>query len=246
MRKKLFVAVLVGAIAALAGAGPNVAFTRLADGFDYPVGAPNAEGYYKARGFRANGHLGDDWNGARGGDTDLGDPVYSIGHGVVTFAKDVRMGWGNVILVRHAYSENGRVQYIDSLYGHLDKILVREGQQVARGQKIGTIGTAHGQYDAHLHFEVRKNLSIGMMRAQYARDYSNYFNPSTFIADRRSLKGGNRIMTVAMNTYNDHRTYQPARFDPIGARTAAEAAGMAPGKKGGRLFQVKRFGDLGE
>src|SRR5204863_434546 len=88
----------------------ETAFTKLANGFDFPVGIPDAQGYYKARGFRSQGHLGEDWDGVRGGDTDRGDPVYSIGDGMVVFARDCHMGWGNVIIVRHAYRENGSVK----------------------------------------------------------------------------------------------------------------------------------------
>ncbi|MCB1091937.1 MAG: peptidoglycan DD-metalloendopeptidase family protein, partial [Verrucomicrobiae bacterium] len=92
----------------------------VADGFDYPVGKPNAAGYRKARGFYPNGHLGEDWNGDGGGNTDRGDPIYAIGHGVVVYSDDFKMGWGNVVIIRHAYREkNGQIAYIDSLYGHL-------------------------------------------------------------------------------------------------------------------------------
>ena len=89
----------------------ETASTRLADGFDFPVGKPDAEGYYKARGFRSGGHMGEDWDGIRGGDTDLNDPIYSIGDGIVVFARDVHLGWGNVVIVRHAYRENGEVKH---------------------------------------------------------------------------------------------------------------------------------------
>ena len=179
----------------------ETAFTRLADGFDFPVGKPDAQGYYKARGFRSHGHLGEDWDGMRGGDTDLGDPIYSIGDGVVVFARDCHMGWGNVIIVRHSYRESGTIKNIVALYGHLNGMFVHRGQAVARGQKIATMGTAHGLYDAHLHLEIRKNIEIGMSRAAFARDFSNYYDPSQFIASHRHLQTSGGTYRVAMNTF---------------------------------------------
>ena len=177
------------------------AFTKLADGFDFPIGKPDAQGYYKARGYRSRGHLGEDWDGVRGGDTDLGDPIYSIGDGVVVFARDCHMGWGNVIIVRHSYREGGSVKNIDALYGHLKTMLVHRGQAVTRGQKIASMGTAHGLYDAHLHLEIRKNIEIGMSRAAFARDFSNYYDPSQFIASHRHLQASSATYRVAMNTF---------------------------------------------
>ena len=179
----------------------ETAFTKLADGFDYPVGKPDAQGYYKARGFRSHGHLGEDWDGVRGGDTDLGDPIYSIGDGIVVFARDCHMGWGNVVIVRHTYREGGTIKDVDSLYGHLNTMVVRRGQVVARGQRIATMGTAHGLYDAHLHLEIRKNIEIGMSRAAFARDFSNYYDPSQFIQAHRHLTTGGGTYRVAMNTF---------------------------------------------
>jgi murein DD-endopeptidase MepM/ murein hydrolase activator NlpD len=184
--------------------------TKIADGFDFPVGKPDAEGYYKARGFRPGGHVGEDWDGTRGGDTDLKDPIFSIGDGIVVFARDVHLGWGNVIIIRHAYRENGMVKYVDALYGHLNTMLVGRGQKVSRGQQIATMGTAHGQYDAHLHFEIRKNLEIGMSRSKFQKSFSNYYDPSQFIASHRRLSGGGANYKVAMNTFTHDWTY---RFD---------------------------------
>jgi murein DD-endopeptidase MepM/ murein hydrolase activator NlpD len=185
----------------------DTGFTKIADGFDFPVGKPEAEGYYKARGFRPGGHLGEDWDGVRGGDTDLKDPIYSVGDGIVVFARDVHLGWGNVIIVRHAYRENGNVKYIDALYGHLNTMLVSRGQRVARGQQIATMGTAHGQYDAHLHFEIRKNLEIGMSRSKFSKDFSNYFDPTQFINSHRHLSGSGANYKVAMNTFTHDWMY---------------------------------------
>jgi murein DD-endopeptidase MepM/ murein hydrolase activator NlpD len=185
----------------------DTGFVKIADGFDFPVGKPEAEGYYKARGFRAGGHVGEDWDGVRGGDTDLGDPIYSIGDGIVVFARDVHLGWGNVVIVRHAYRDGGTVKYIDSLYGHLNTMLVRRGQRITRGQQIATMGNAHGQYDAHLHFEIRKNLEIGMSRSKFQKDFSNYHDPTQFINLHRHLSGGGANYKVAMNTFTHDWIY---------------------------------------
>ena len=93
------------------------------------------------------------------------------------------------------------VKNVDALYGHLDRFLVHRGETVARGQKIATMGTAHGLYDAHLHLEIRKNIEIGMSRAAFARDFNNYYDPSTFIASHRHLATSNNKYRVAMNTF---------------------------------------------
>ncbi|MEM1297421.1 MAG: M23 family metallopeptidase [Verrucomicrobiota bacterium] len=176
---------------------------KLADGFDYPVGPPDASGYYKARGFYPNGHLGEDWNGKGGGNTDEGDPIYNIGDGVVVYSDDFEKGWGNVIIVRHAYREkDGRIHYIDSLYGHLK---VREaflGDRVLRGQRIGTMGCGPNRmYWAHLHFEIRKNLAIGMNRSTYTRGYENYHSPTHFIRNNRQLRKEFRMVRIPIDTF---------------------------------------------
>ncbi|MEY2499797.1 MAG: hypothetical protein QOI07_131 [Verrucomicrobiota bacterium] len=196
----------------------DTGFTKIADGFDFPVGKPEAEGYYKARGFRSGGHVGEDWDGVRGGDTDLRDPIYSIGDGIVVFARDVHLGWGNVIIVRHAYRDGGNVKYVDALYGHLNTMLVGRGQRVARGQQIATMGTAHGQYDAHLHFEIRKNLEIGMSRSKFQKDFSNYYDPTQFINSHRRLSGGGANYKVAMNTFTHDWAYHFDKNRDFGSR----------------------------
>jgi murein DD-endopeptidase MepM/ murein hydrolase activator NlpD len=106
-----------------------------------------------------------------------------------------------VIIVRHAYREGGSVRNVDSLYGHLDKILVHRGQAVKRGQHIAALGNAHGLYDAHLHLEVRKNIAIGMSRDKFAQDFTNYYDPSEFIGSHRHLQTSGASYRVAMNTF---------------------------------------------
>jgi hypothetical protein len=199
----------VTALALLLAAGALEAFETtscpLANGFDYPVGKPEAKGYHKARGFWPNGHLGEDWNGNSGGDQDLGDPIYSIGGGVVVLSEDVKLGWGNCVIVRHIFREpSGKIEMVDSLYGHLLERKVKVGEKVERGQLVGRMGNNNGMYPAHLHLEVRKNLAIGMNRTKFAKDYSNYYSPTAFIQGHRQLAADYKKYDVPTNTFAPH------------------------------------------
>ncbi|WP_411826329.1 M23 family metallopeptidase [Luteolibacter sp. AS25] len=190
----------------------NAERIKLADGFDFPVGKPDASGYYKARGLRLRSptHFGEDWNGRAGGDSDLGDPVYCIGTGIVTFAHNVRQGWGNVVLIRHAYRDpaSGKVKFVDSLYGHLDRIMVKVGQELKRGDQVGTIGSNFGMYPAHLHFEIRHNINIGMQRNAAPSDYANWADPTDFINKYRRLNREWRGVTVPTGTYQEYKGFK--------------------------------------
>ncbi len=249
--RKLWFWFALGVVVATLVAAPSQEFsrTRVADGFDFPVGKPNADGYYKARGFRPNGHLGEDWNGIRGGNSDLGDPIYSTGNGLVVFARDVRLGWGNVVVLRHIYFEGKDLKTIDSLYGHLDRILVKEGQQIIRGQQIGTMGTNRGMYPAHLHFEIHKNIFMGVSRTGFAHDFSNYYSPTDFINPRRKLSGGGRSALVAINTFSDPRYFgppaggsAPLRIERTDSGSERDPVQEAAKKQRTKTFRVDRFG----
>ncbi len=201
MRQTWFWILLLGFVVTLiATPTPKMAATRVADAFDFPVGKPDAVGYYTSRGFLSY-HPGEDWNSIDGGNKDIGHPVYSIGNGLVVFARDARRGWGNVVIIRHTYISGGKLNSIDSFYAHLQRITVREGQQATRGLQVGTIGTNRGMYTAHLHFEIRQNLAIGINRSAFRNDLINYYKPSNFILEHRKLLGTGRNALVAINTF---------------------------------------------
>jgi murein DD-endopeptidase MepM/ murein hydrolase activator NlpD len=179
--------VALGAAAVVTGAtrvlpGPPEPQPRCS-GFDFPVGPPDAAGYYDAQPFGVNDHLGNDWNGRGGGDSDLGDPVYAIAAGVVSVAADHGGDWGNVVRVVHLCGEVPGHE-VESLYAHLLTIEVHAGQPVVRGQRLGTIGNANGRYRAHLHLELRarRGLPLG---GGYSRDTAGYLDPSAFILGHR-------------------------------------------------------------
>jgi murein DD-endopeptidase MepM/ murein hydrolase activator NlpD len=207
----VFLAVLL-AFACPAWAQERSARVSMTDGFDYPVGKPDANGFYKARGMRLSPpvHFGEDWNGKGGGDTDMGAPVYSIGDGVVTWAYDVHQGWGNVVIIRYAYRDpaTGQVRFCDALYGHLREFNVRVSQLVKRGQQIGTIGNNRGMYAAHLHFEIRHNLGIGMQRESVARDLTNWADPTEFIKKYRRLNRDFAKVAMPIGTYKEYQGFR--------------------------------------
>ncbi len=155
-------------------------------GFDFPVGKPDGKGYYDAQGFGQNTHLGNDWNSNSGGNTDLGDPVYSIGDGYVTCAQDFGGGWGNVVRVVHCLDTLKQV-YVESLYAHLQVIQVEKGQLIKKGTQIGTIGNCNGHYYAHLHFEIRRLVDMDL-GGGYAADTTGFYDPTAFIKKHRPRK----------------------------------------------------------
>ena len=97
--------------------------------------------------------------------------------------------------------KNSSVKIMDSLYAHLDSRNVVLNQIVKRGQRIGAIGNNRGMYLAHLHFETRKNLSIGMHRSSFAKTYSNYYSPTSFIRSYRNCEQNKRLYKVPINTF---------------------------------------------
>ena len=152
-----------------------------AERFDFPVGPPNGTSYYNAQVFRKNNHLGEDWNGLGGGNSDLGDPVYAIANGRVKFAADNGPGWGIVVRIVHYLPEGDSVE---SLYAHFDSLLVAENEWVKRGTQIGTIGNADGWYPAHLHFEMRDDLSLPI-GGGYSAYSQGFIDPTLFIESHR-------------------------------------------------------------
>ncbi len=156
---------------------PNVAIAP--DCLRLPIAS--AETYYVAQGFAENDHLGEDWNGNGGGNTDLGDTVYSLGPGVVTFAEDAGSGWGQVVRVAHRLKTATGELSIESVYAHLDRMDVVRGDVLKMDDVVGTIGDAAGHYWAHLHLELRTHPGLPLGPG-YAENTSGYVDPRAFIA----------------------------------------------------------------
>ena len=156
----------------------------LADGFDFPVAAPSGRGFLVRKSFGVEGHLGEDWDGG-GFDSDLGQPIYAVAAGRVSFAEDVGGTWGRIVRVVHYYRDRrGELRAVESLYAHLERIDVREGDLVRRGEPLGTLGNCDGAYPAHLHFELRARPGLPLGPG-YAEDADGWLPPSEFIRRHR-------------------------------------------------------------
>jgi murein DD-endopeptidase MepM/ murein hydrolase activator NlpD len=143
--------------------------------FDFPVGKPNAKGYYNAQEFQENDHLGDDWNSVKGGNSDLGDTIYAISNGFIIEAN-YKGGWGNVVRINHLFKN----KLYQSVYAHCDTVLIKQDQFVKRGDKIATIGNCNGMYLAHLHLEIRDSIELDIGNG-YSHITKGYINPTLFI-----------------------------------------------------------------
>ncbi len=78
----------------------------------------------------------------------LGQPVMASANGKVVYSGSGLRGYGKLIIIKHNNT------YL-SAYAHNNKILVKEGQSVSRGQKIAEMGNTDSK-SVELHFEVRR------------------------------------------------------------------------------------------
>lgn len=79
----------------------------------------------------------------------MGSPIEAPGAGRVTSAG-WESGYGNTVTIDHGFG-------IVTKYAHAQKVLVRKGQRVERGQKIALVGNSGLATGPHLHYEVHVN-----------------------------------------------------------------------------------------
>ncbi|MFN5880513.1 MAG: murein hydrolase activator EnvC family protein, partial [Burkholderiales bacterium] len=118
--------------AAASSAGPSA---RGEVDFAWPVPGRMLQGYTETgKGIALSGNTG--------------EPVFAAAEGRVIFSGSGPRGYGNLIIVKHANE-------LLSVYAHNSKLLVKEGQSVARGDRIAELGDSGGS-TPRLHFEIRR------------------------------------------------------------------------------------------
>ena len=103
-----------------------------------------------------------------------GAPVFATGDGIVEKVDQGRpqFGYGQQILIDHKFGYKTR-------YAHLQRMFVKRGQKVQRGQLIGEVGSTGGSTGPHLHYEVLlRNKNVNPI---------NYFNLNMTKEEYREL-----------------------------------------------------------
>lgn len=197
----------------------QMALIPLADGFQSPCGTAKGGFVYDAQPFntlnqqRGGHHTGSDINGIGGEDTDLGLPVHAAARGLVVYCGEPSPAWGNVVVLAHRMPGESRI--IQTLYAHLDKSIVRQGQLVGRGETIGTIGTAHGNYKAHLHFEAVASVCTEAGQPAYSPSgVMNRLNPQKLLSSYPAPAVPDPYETVRRLRVREASMQQPAAPAP--------------------------------
>jgi hypothetical protein len=89
-------------------------------------------------------HTGIDFTAPRG------TPIQATGDGRVIRVENRKSGYGKNIVIDHGYG-------FTSLYAHMQKVNVKEGDTVTKGQQIGEVGSTGTSTAPHCHYEVRIN-----------------------------------------------------------------------------------------
>lgn len=169
-------------------------------------------------------HPGEDWNGQGGGDTDEGQPVYSIGRGLI-LGKGYSTSFGNYVFTIHELPSE---ELVISFYAHLQNttnlpLLSEVSHQTIIGYLGKTATTA-----AHLHWEIRRENMLEIINEDqvtissvYGVNYwpgsdtafitSHYYDPSDFIKTHSQVgdypdgfhtDGSSKAVVDAFNQHN--------------------------------------------
>ena len=169
----------------------------VADEFDTPLRPPDGAGAVISFPFQEAGHLGEDWTTAKG-DAALGEPVFSVADGWVSVAQDFENAWGKAVFISYRLPEGRWPPFVEVMYAQLNSIDVKPGQFVKRGQRIGTVGNANGTYQAHLHWEVRQTVGMGLGPG-FQAGASGWLGPSEFISAHRGARAAQPLLQKVLD-----------------------------------------------
>ena len=165
------------------------------------------------------------------------DTITCAFDGMVRFAQK-KGGYGNVVIVRHY---NG----LETVYAHLYKIKVQEGQIVSSGELIGLAGNTGHSTGTHLHFEIR------FKGAPVNPQYFISFDYGTLLYNTIVFKKNRSGLLAAFHPNTEYHTVERGEtFVEIASRYHTTTTrlrslnGMTPKQyvrlKAGQLLRVRR------
>ncbi len=116
----------------------NKTLKRLASGFGW-----RTHPVYKVKKF----HKGIDFTASRG------TPIFATGSGKVFRIEHKLTGYGTNVIIDHGFGYKTR-------YAHMQKVYVKKGQKLKRGDEIGEVGSTGTSTGPHVHYEVYKNGKV--------------------------------------------------------------------------------------
>ncbi|HEX8869714.1 MAG TPA: VCBS repeat domain-containing M23 family metallopeptidase [Lentzea sp.] len=174
-----------------------------------------------------------DWNmSGTTGNEDLGEPVLAAAAGTVRWEGGVDSAYGNYLEIDHGGGYS-------TLYAHLDKKSVHNGDVVRQGELIGTVGNTDGNtsgLSAHLHFEFRNRGS--------GQSYPDYIRPASFHGDPFDYAAGTETY-VSQNCGSANKAAKSINGDIYDDAIGVDASGTAwiyHGKSGGGFSAATRLG----
>lgn len=115
-----------------------------------------------------------------------GTSIYATGDGTVVKVANNSSGYGKLIVIHHGFG-------FETRYAHMHSFDVSEGNEVKRGQKIGTVGSTGTSNGPHVHYEVHKNgkpinpinyLYLDMSPDEYVRIIEQAQNDNDSLASK--------------------------------------------------------------
>lgn len=155
--------------------------------------------YKEKLGYTSGVHTGVDYNGAGGGNSDLGYTIYAVADGTVVakISNGTVRGFGNAVIIKTKGTPPGvKGNYMYHRYLHCDTVTAKKGQIVKKGQKIGTVGNTGTVY-AHLHLDIWTDRNGLGAHWDYHKDtqLSSYEDPYYLIKNNPNWnQGGSEIM----------------------------------------------------
>ncbi len=144
----------------------------------------------------------------------MGTPILAVGDGVVAragpddvlpFGPSLNF-FGQAVLIRHTKELSGQSVY--SLYGHVSKVLAREGQPVKAGDVVAEVGQAGIALGPHLHLEIR----VGGTAYEDVRNPDLWVKPDQGYGVVAGRVIDARGYMVPQQPIFLHRAEQPERF----------------------------------